>query len=629
MANPFTSAVATPSQIPIGAQIVAPELTSQQMQVARMQQLAQLLSAQGAQSNTGQTQVVSGWAIPNSPLTNLASVMQTGLGAYFGRKSMEDSAKLQQQMAQKLQDAAFGSSPEQAASQPGGNSAIASGAPASAGVNPGIRDAQRLIAASMISPEYAKVLSDRLTEAPDVKLARQLGVSPEVARQNYLAQQMKAGTQSFQPGQLNVLPTGERVVAPDFSKGMAGGFDAQGNPIVRAIPGAADVTAQMAAAQAAATEGAKPTTITSPSGQSVFTTVGQALGQNKPQVSGVPMALANNPYAKQDILAELSNNLPIGTLSAISQIESNHKPGAFNKNNNGTVDNGRFQINSANPGLNGDDPMAAGKMIAKYMQANGGDLEKAVAAYHGGPNSDPNSAENQRYLAKFKEAMSSGGKPSVPGTPVQTAAQAEASKGLASEGVKYLAGVDSDVQKSGDLMTRYKTVVDSIRQITPNAGAEVRANVAMTMQGLGFSKKLVDAVANGSLGDSQVIEKLAGQEAIQQLQTSISTSGGSQGGLNKQSMKVFFDNNPGIKDDPKALEKLINLQIELHQEKLKEANAAHDWYDQHGGDMTRFRNYWANQRENSGLLQNSTINLTNQGKSTDANKLQELLNKYK
>lgn len=117
-----------------------------------------------------------------------------------------------------------------------------------------------------------------------------------------------------------------------------------------------------------------------------------------------PTNVSANPYAAQDAAAEQRYGLPPGTLSAISQIESNNNPKAINRNKNGTVDTGRFQVNSTNPTVNGNDPDQVAQFVSNIYQKNGGSLPLTAAQYHGGQGVDPTSAESKRYVNNFQQA---------------------------------------------------------------------------------------------------------------------------------------------------------------------------------------------------------------------------------
>jgi hypothetical protein len=146
-----------------------------------------------------------------------------------------------------------------------------------------------------------------------------------------------------------------------------------------------------------------------------------------PAVSQSQNSRQASPYQDQDSIAEQKYGLPPGTLTALSTIESNNNPKAVNKNTNGTIDRGRFQVNSSNPGIDGNDPEQVAKFVSDLYQKSGGDIVKTAAMYHGGPRTDINSPENQRYTNNFQNAYAQAnaplGGPTPPTAPLNTGAQ--------------------------------------------------------------------------------------------------------------------------------------------------------------------------------------------------------------
>jgi hypothetical protein len=79
--NPYTSA-----QQPLAMQLVAPDIAAQQMQLTRQQQVAQMLRDQ-SMTPSDPTQVVTGWAVKQSPLLGLTKVIQALGGAYMQKQT--------------------------------------------------------------------------------------------------------------------------------------------------------------------------------------------------------------------------------------------------------------------------------------------------------------------------------------------------------------------------------------------------------------------------------------------------------------------------------------------------------------------------------------------------------------
>lgn len=211
-ANPFTSA-----QAPSAMSVIAPDLAMQQIQLARQQQLADLLRQQSL-TPMGSTEMVGGWAIPKSPLEGLSKVAQA-LGSRYSQDNIDaKNLDLGKSMQQRMADILGGSS-----SNPSG--ALAAGAVAQpstpgadgqmvnqGGVGPTVSNAARLtsqpapannfnmgnlVRGSVISelggaPAGAAYWSQfQPTELQ--KTDAYLGIDPNASRSAELAKRLKAG----------------------------------------------------------------------------------------------------------------------------------------------------------------------------------------------------------------------------------------------------------------------------------------------------------------------------------------------------------------------------------------------------------------------------------------------------
>ncbi len=99
-------------------------------------------------------------------------------------------------------------------------------------------------------------------------------ISPEQSRAFEIAKLTKEGTQSLQPGQTNILPNGDKLVAPQFDKGIAGGFDANGKPTLNKIAGSnvlSELAGETKRAEAAGTAGYNMTTVNTQNGPVMMT----------------------------------------------------------------------------------------------------------------------------------------------------------------------------------------------------------------------------------------------------------------------------------------------------------------------------------------------------------------------
>ena len=97
MANPFTGGAAGFS----GIDYLAPEVAQQQREIQRQQAIADLLRQQSLENNN-QTQVVGGWAIPNSSAGRFSQLGQALMAGYMQRKIDGKQAAVAQQLAERL-----------------------------------------------------------------------------------------------------------------------------------------------------------------------------------------------------------------------------------------------------------------------------------------------------------------------------------------------------------------------------------------------------------------------------------------------------------------------------------------------------------------------------------------------
>lgn len=251
--NPFTSATA-----PQAMSLIAPDVSQEQMALARKQKMADLLRQQSLESSGG-TEMVNGWAIKKSGLEPLAKMAQA-LGANYAQDNIDNK---QLDLAKKLQERMSGAFDQMA----GGGSTIAPqmenrtdpaamgpqpGAPVSgvtAPSNPQVdRIRQQAKAAYLMGNTQLanQLLANISTMSDGAKVNSELGIGTPQARELELAKRLKEGTMSLQPGQTNIMPDGSRIVAPNFETGVAGGFNAQGQPIANEVQGSAQIAANRA-----------------------------------------------------------------------------------------------------------------------------------------------------------------------------------------------------------------------------------------------------------------------------------------------------------------------------------------------------------------------------------------------
>lgn len=260
-ANPFTSA-----QAPSVMNLIAPDLAVEQQQLSRQQLMADLLRKQ-AMEPAGNTEVINGWAVKKNPLEGFSKMAQ----ALMANKSQDDIEQRQLALSKALSEKMGGAFDSMAggSTQPAPQAENRQDPGAMGPQTPGpaapLQGVQAPVPQPTASPQIAairnqakaaylmgntdlanKLLANISTLTDGAKTNMELGIGTPEARQFEIAKRQKEGTMALLPGQTNVLPTGERIVAPNFETGVAGGFDAQGRPIANEVTGSAQIAANRA-----------------------------------------------------------------------------------------------------------------------------------------------------------------------------------------------------------------------------------------------------------------------------------------------------------------------------------------------------------------------------------------------
>ena len=603
-ANPYTSARA-----PDGfTQLIAPDIAAQQQQLARQQQLADMLRQQ-SMSDDGGTQVIDGWAVQKSPFEGLAKLGQ----AYFGKKMQDniDAKNLQLSkdyasvMADKLNhppgstplsvapaDAPTTSSPvsidptvDNAARM---DASVASGAPRAAALAQALSgqtaapsapvqstsspaptnnfDMGHLQYAALLnglSPQMANAYAKQF-EAPDQqRLDSYLGVSAAQRRDLNLAAARKEGTQSLIPGQTNVLPDGSRIVAPNFETGVAGGFGPDGAPTVSAIAGAADaksgITRATTQAEVQARDaGALPTQV-----ELKAPTMIPGVGMVQP---GVYML---TPSQQRSIANGGTDSLYPASPTA-GQMPGHPITGLSTDRAISTI----------------RDPQQRSNVVAALGQPGSSGLLQV-----------PSAADVEASKARAVAGVTQDTKPGL-----------DYSTGAAQSFQKMGDNINSHVSESQALLQRIAQSRDALARFQSGGGAEVRAQLAQYAQAIpGMPQGVVDRLAGGDLSAVQEFQKFAAQEALQTMQQSLSSDSGPQAKGNRISMELFIKNNPNITTDPRAIEKIFNFQTDLHNDALRQSDFYSDYVKQNRGtpgalDASVFANKWAHKQIDDGRV---------------------------
>lgn len=401
--NPFTSAKAPASNIL--QQAIAPDIAAQQNQLLRQQQLAQLLRQQGMEPN-GPTEMVSGWAVKKSPMEYLSKLGQALAGQYLDKNATDKQTELGADYAKRLMGLASGEG-----GSPGGEGGTnSSGVPgtAQAGGNAfGINSLLRGQSIEALGGDNAgKAYWAGLTPTEMQRNNQYLGIDAPTARNFELGKRASDSLMPVRQGNViyNPLTKKPEFAAPDVGDNTQLSFDQNGNASAAPIPGREEIVSGM---EAAKQKGRNTQSIPSPD---LLTTN----PDGTKQVRSIDATL--NPQApaqlrQADAAAEQKFGTPNGVLTALSQIESNHNPNAINKNKNGTVDKGRFQVNTVNPQVDGNNPEQVAQFFNGLIKKAGWDpakgeppreiVRKAAMMYNVGPNGNLAGPIAQAYGNKF------------------------------------------------------------------------------------------------------------------------------------------------------------------------------------------------------------------------------------
>ena len=334
----------------------------------------------------------------------------------------------------------------------------------------------RALSVYQTDPELGKKLIENMaTVTNEQKNMAATGQDPRLMGALQQAAARKAATLTMQPNDTNIdLMTGNKTVAPDFSKGTQGGFDAQGNPIMGDIPGN-QVIAQLAGQQAGAIEGAKlpyqaPTQVNTPQGPRLMTPAQQ-------------IAAANG-----------QGGLPLQTPQA----------------------------------------------------------------------------------QKFVDAR-------------------------AADAAKEFEGINNRVRTSTQLITNVAEARQALKEFNAGGGTEIRSKIAKMAQAVGMPNNAVDKIAGGNLGAIQEFEKIAAQQAMESLKSSLATDTSSGGRILQTEFELFRKANPNLDTDPRAIEKVYTFLENQHAKNLREQQESSN-YLKKGGDPAEWGVEWSKR-----LTQPSTV----------------------
>lgn len=558
--NPFTSA-----QAPAAMQMLAPDIATQQLQLARQQQMADMLRQQAMEPDQG-TQVINGWAVRKSPLEavgRIASALMAKSGqADIDSKQLALAKALQGRMGNIFDSMAGGATSngaqgfgvatapaaESTAPEPPSQSApVTPSAVSQASPQPSQADrirAQAKAAYLMGNTDLAnKLLENVSTLTPEQKNMAAMGQDPLQMGRLATAAARKAGIIELQPGTTALdLSNGQERFQPKVGEGITlnGG-------VASAIPGYAGANAEIAGASAGATAGAqaqhKLITVNTPSGPVMMTEeqAAQLSGGGSPQnggvhlnnPSGASLDFKGNPQAVFDQLSKLPEPDRTQALAAFGQYAKQPSAGAI-----------------------------------------------------GIPLKTP--AQEALELANVKARTEPG--------------LAQSTK-EATDMADYGKALNGHLSESQALLQRIAQSREALKKFQAGGGGDTRVQLAQWAQAIpGMPTSVVDKIAGGDLSAAQEFQKYAAQEALGTMQQALASDTGKGAQGNRIAMQLFIKNNPNIDTDPRAIEKIFNFQTQLHNQLKAQSDAYQQYKKTPGNNPADFPNWWASEAIKRGFV---------------------------
>ncbi|CAJ0710716.1 hypothetical protein ACPCHQ_17090 [Ralstonia thomasii] len=151
---------------------------------------------------------------------------------------------------------------------------------------------------------------------------------------------------------------------------------------------------------------------------------------------------------------------------------------------------------------------------------------------------------------------------------------------------QYEQGLNTRVtaaQNSSHYLSEAQDLLDSVRT---GGGGVARADLARRAQAIpGMPQSVVDAIAGGNLGNTQVLQKVLLQNAIQQMQANFNGTGA------VANVEQFLKNNPNLENDPRAIPKLFDFIGGMNTNLGREQQAYRDFVNK-GNNPADFNAAW-------------------------------------
>lgn len=181
---------------------------------------------------------------------------------------------------------------------------------------------------------------------------------------------------------------------------------------------------------------------------------------------------------------------------------------------------------------------------------------------------------------QFVNQANSGG-----GVQTSLSPYGQASQTSAADYEKALNGRVTAAQNSSHYLSEAQTLLNDVRT---GGGGVARADLARRAQAIpGMPQSIVDAIAGGNLGDTQVLQKVLLQNAIQQMQANFNGTGA------VANVEQFLKNNPNLENDPRAIPKLMSFIGGMNTNLGREQQAYRDYVNK-GQNPADFPAAWNN-----------------------------------
>ena len=174
-------------------------------------------------------------------------------------------------------------------------------------------------------------------------------------------------------------------------------------------------------------------------------------------------------------------------------------------------------------------------------------------------------------------------------------ATAEFNKGRAGNMNRYEESLNGRVSQGADLNMRLQEAAKAMQTFQSGGGMETRADLASKAQAIGLPDSVVNKIAGGDLAAAQEFNKLAAQQAMEQLKQAM----GGAGRISQYEFKVFQQNNPNLSTDPNAVRKIYDFNTRVYNRDLTEQKAFNDHVDS-GANPASFPMMWQSQQAKLG-----------------------------